>query len=611
LCAAVVFVPIAKRLGVGAVLGYLIAGVVIGPFVLGLVGSEHHTLMHFSEFGVVMMLFVVGLELRPALLWELRRPILGLGGAQVVGCAAVIAGGAFALGVEWRAAVAIGLTFAMSSTAIVLSTLTERGLLKTGGGQASFSVLLFQDISVIPILAVFPLLGIGGGGDAAAGSRPAWQSGLLILGAVVGVVAIGRYAVRPVFHFLAGAKLRESFTAAVLLLVVGIAFLMQSAGLSPALGTFLAGVLLADSEYRHELESDIDPFKGLLLGLFFITVGAQLDFALIASRPLMIGGIVLGTMVGKLVVIRLLGKLFGLDRPGRWLLAFGLAQIGEFAFVLLAFGVSNRVFTQDFANPLVAAVAISMVLTPPMFIVLERWVLPRVAERGAERAQDEITHADAPVVIAGYGRFGQIVGRMLRAAGFRLTILDLDPGVIEMLSKLGIKCHYGDASRLDLLHAAGCAQAKLFVLAVDDPDETKKIAENVRHEFPQLPIVARCRSRTQYWDLRQMGIKHVFRETFAASFETGIMALRVLGYRAFTAQRLAQRWRQHEEALIEESLAPKYDDDATYWDRARAAMTEAERLMKQESYATIADDGWDNEALRGDRRGFDTSADVS
>jgi voltage-gated potassium channel Kch len=469
-------------------------------------------------------------------------------------------------------------------------------------------VLLFQDISVIPILAVFPLLGVGQG-VTDAGGRPGWKSGLLILGAVIGVVAIGRYVVRPVFHFLAGAKLRESFTAAVLLLVVGIAFLMQSAGLSPALGTFLAGVLLADSEYRHELESDIDPFKGLLLGLFFITVGAQLDFALIAREPLMIGGIVLGTMIAKLAVIRLLGKMFGLDRPGQWLLGFGLAQIGEFAFVLLAFGVSNHVFTQDFASPLVAAVAISMVLTPPMFIVLERWGLPRLSRTGAERAQDEIHDADAPVVIAGYGRFGQIVGRMLRAAGFRLTILDLDPGVIEMLSNIGIKCYYGDASRVDLLHAAGCEQAKLFVLAVDDPDETKKIAEHVRHNFPKLPIVARCRSRTQYWDLRQLGIQHVFRETFAASYETGIMALRLLGYRAFTAQRLAQRWRQHEEGLIEESLAPKYDDDATYWERARVAMDEAERLMKQESYATIADEGWDNEPLRGDLRGFDTPAD--
>ena len=605
LCAAVVFVPLAKRLGLGAVLGYLIAGVVIGPFVLGLVGGEHHTLMHFSEFGVVMMLFVVGLELRPALLWELRRPILGLGGLQVVGCAAVVAGAALALGVDWRAAIAVGLTFAMSSTAIVLSTLAERGMLKTSGGQASFSVLLFQDISVIPILAVFPLLGSV---SAEEGGRPAWQSALMIVGAVIGVVAIGRYLVRPVFHFLAGAKLRESFTAAALLLVVGIAFLMQSAGLSPALGTFLAGVLLADSEYRHELETDIDPFKGLLLGLFFITVGAQLDFALIANKPLLIGGIVLGTMLVKLAVIRVLGKLFGLDRPGRWLLAFALAQIGEFAFVLLGFGVGSRIFTPEFASPLVAAVAISMVLTPPMFIVLERWVLPRVSERGAERPHDEIKDADAPIVMAGYGRFGQIVGRMLRASGFRLTILDLDPQVIEMLSNLGIKCYYGDASRIDLLHAAGCEHAKLFILAVDDPDETKKIAEHVRHNFPHLPIIARCRSRTQYWELRQLGIKHVFRETFAASYETGIMALRVLGYRAFTAQRLAQRWRQHEEQLIEEALAPKYDDDATYWERARAAMTEAERLMKQETHSKVADEGWDNEALRSDRRGFDQTA---
>jgi monovalent cation:proton antiporter-2 (CPA2) family protein len=601
LCAAVVFVPIAKRLGLGAVLGYLIAGVVIGPWVLGLVGDEHHSLMHFSEFGVVMMLFVVGLELRPALLWELRRPILGLGGAQVVGCAAVIAGGALLLGVDWKPAVAIGLTFAMSSTAIVLSTLAERGLLKTSGGQASFSVLLFQDISVIPILAVFPLLGIAAVSSAGEASRPAWQSGLMLIGAVVGVVVIGRYLVRPLFHFLAGAKLRESFTAAALLIVIGIALIMQTAGLSPALGTFLAGVLLADSEYRHELETDIEPFKGLLLGLFFITVGAQLDFGLIASEPLGIAGMVVGVMALKLIVLRLLGKLFGLDRPARWLLAFALAQIGEFAFVLLQFGVSNRIFSDGFAKPLIAVVAISMVLTPPLFIVLERWVLPRVTERGAKREQDVIKHADAPVVIAGYGRFGQIVGRILRANGFPLTILDLDPSVIEMLSNLNVKAYYGDASRLDLLHAAGCEHAKLFILAVDDPDETKKIAEVVRHNFPHLPVIARCRSRTQYWELRELGIKHVFRETFAASFETGIMALRVLGFRAFTAQRLAQRWREHEEALIEEALGPKFDDDSTYWERARAAMGEAEKLMRQENPMNVVDDGWDNESLRADR----------
>jgi voltage-gated potassium channel Kch len=305
-------------------------------------------------------------------------------------------------------------------------------------------------------------------------------------------------------------------------------------------------------------------------------------------------------MALKLLVLRLLGKLFGLDRPARWLLAFGLAQIGEFAFVLLQFGVTEHVFSERFARPLVAVVAISMVLTPLLFIVLERWVLPVVAESGAKREQDVIVHADAPVVIAGYGRFGQIVGRILRANGFPLTILDLDPSIIEMLSNMNIKAYYGDASRLDLLHAAGCERAKLFILAVDDPDETRKIAEQVRHAFPHLKIIARCRSRTQYWDLRQLGIKHVFRETFAASYESGIMALRVLGYRAFTAQRLAQRWRAHEERLIEEALAPEYDDDATYWERTRTAMAEAERLMRQEDPTRLAEDGWDNETLRTD-----------
>lgn len=600
LCAAVAFVPIAKRSGLGAVLGYLIAGVVIGPWMLGLVGSEHSEVMHFSEFGVVMMLFIVGLELRPALLWQMRRPILGLGGTQVVACAAAITAGALALGVDWRPAIAVGLTFAMSSTAIVLSTLSERGLLKTSGGQASFSVLLFQDISVIPILAVFPVLGIAAAGAAAEGSRPAWQSALLVPGAVIAVVAIGRYLVRPVFHFLAGAKLRESFTAATLLIVIGIALLMQLAGLSPALGTFLAGVLLADSEYRHELETDIEPFKGLLLGLFFITVGAQLDFGLIATEPLMIGGIVLGTMAVKLAIIRVLGKLFGLDRPARWLLAFSLAQIGEFAFVLLQFGVANRVFDDAFAKPLVAAVAISMVLTPLLFVALERWVLPLASERGAAREPDVITDASAPIVIAGYGRFGQIVGRMLRANGHSMTILDLDPAIIEMLSNLNIKAYYGDASRIDLLHAAGCERAQLFILAVDDPAEASKIAEQVRHHFPNLRMIARCRNRQHYWELRALGIDTVVRETFAASYETGIAALRALGMRAFTAQRLAARWRAHEEKLIEEMAQYQDLDDATYWERARAGMAEAERLMRQENPSALADDSWDNESLRAD-----------
>ena len=607
LCAAVVFVPIAKRLGLGAVLGYLLAGVIIGPFVLGLVGNEGHHVMHFAEFGVVMMLFVVGLELRPALLWQLRRPILGLGGLQVAMTALVIAAAAIALGAAVRPAIAIGLTFAMSSTAIVLSTLTERGLLKTLGGQSSFSVLLFQDISVIPILAIFPLLGAAGraaaSGEAPESGRPAWLAALVVFGAVIGVVAIGRFVVRPVFQFLAAAKLRESFTAAALAIVVGIALLMQQVGLSPALGTFLAGVVLADNEYRHELETDIEPFKGLLLGLFFISVGAQIDFALIAGRPLPLAGLVLGTMAMKLGVLHVLGRLFGLDRPARWLVAIALAQVGEFAFVLLSFALQARIFDAELASTLVATVALSMVLTPPAFIVLERFVLPRVTERGAERPTDEIIDDGAPVVIAGYGRFGQMVGRMLRANRIKLTILDLDPEMVDVLGRLGIKAYYGDASRVDLLRAAGCEHAKLFVLAVDDAETATRITENVRHHFPHLTILARCVDRPHYWALRSLGVRKVFRETFGSAYETGIEALKHMGYRAHTAHRLASRWRKHEEASLEElGEVWRGGDRDAYFTRARGAMDEAERLMREEdpTVYSAGDNGWDNDALRAD-----------
>jgi glutathione-regulated potassium-efflux system ancillary protein KefC len=560
--------------------------------------------MHFAEFGVVMMLFLVGLELRPALLWQLRQPILGLGGLQVAGTAIVLAGGALAIGAALRPAIAIGLTFAMSSTAIVLSTLTERGLLKSRGGQASFSVLLFQDISVIPILAVFPLLGAGGGDTASDTARPAWLSAMIVLGAVVGVIAIGRFVVRPVFQFLATTRLREAFTAAALAIVVGIALLMLQVGLSPALGTFLAGVVLADSEYRHEIESDIEPFKGLLLGLFFISVGAQIDFALIASRPLQIAGLVLGAMALKLVVLHGLGRGFGLDRPARWLLALALAQVGEFAFVLLSFAVQQRIFGQELASTLVAVVALSMVLAPLAFIALERIVLPRVTDRGAGRPPDEIVDAGAPVVIAGYGRFGQMVGRILRANRIPLTILDLDPEMVDIVGRLGIRVYYGDASRVDLLHAAGCDRARLFVVAVDQAATATRIAENVRANFPHLTILARAVDRPHYWELRRLGVRKVFRETFASAYETGIEALQHLGYRAHTAHRLARRWRRHEESVLEELGDLWHVDRDTYFKRTRGAMEEAERLMRDEDPTVYASgsDGWNNESLRADNQ---------
>ncbi|MGE0402525.1 MAG: cation:proton antiporter, partial [Kofleriaceae bacterium] len=434
--------------------------------------------------------------------------------------------------------------------------------------------------------------------------RPAWLSALFVFGAVIGVVASGRFIIRPLFQFLAAAKLRESFTAAALLIVVGIAFLMTQVGLPTTLGTFLAGVVLADSEYRHELETDIEPFKGLLLGLFFISVGAQIDFGLIASEPLLIAGIVVGTMAIKFIVLYVLGHLFGLDRSARWLFSLSLAQIGEFAFVLIGVAAGAHVFGEEVAGPLVAATALSMVLTPPIFILLERVVLPRVADKAEERKQDEIEDHDAPVVIAGYGRFGQMVGRVLRANRIKVTILDLDPEMIDVLGRLGVKAYYGDASRMDLLHAAGLHHAKLFVLAVDGKDEATRIAEAVRHNFPDVPILARARDRQHYWDLRSLGVHKVFRETFAAAWETSIEALKVLGYRAHTAHRIARKWRDHEEQVLEELGALWNVDQKEYFNRVKQGMDEAERLMRDVDPTVFdsRDAGWDNESLRADRQ---------
>ncbi|MEZ4365462.1 MAG: monovalent cation:proton antiporter-2 (CPA2) family protein [Kofleriaceae bacterium] len=615
LAAAVIGVPLAKRAGLGAVLGYLIAGVVIGPFVLGLVGGEGHHVMHFAEFGVVMMLFLVGLELRPALLWQMRRRIFGLGGLQVVASAAVLAGVALALGVAAKPALATGLILAMSSTAIVLSTLAEKKLLASSGGQGSFSVLLFQDIAVIPILALFPVLAVAAPAASADAGRPGWLQGLLVLGAVIAVVGVGRYLVRPVFRVLSRTGLRETFTAFALLLVVGIALLMTLVDLSPALGTFLAGVMLADSEYRHELEGDIEPFKGLLLGLFFISVGAQIDFGLIADDPVTIAGLTLGTMAVKLGVLYALARLFGFDRPARWLIALGLCQVGEFAFVLLSVATSGGIFDAGFAAPLVAVVALSMGLTPVAFIVLERVVLPWATKDGAPaRPADEIAHADVPVVIAGYGRFGQVVGRILRANRVPMTILDLDPEIVEFVVRLDIKVHYGDASRVELLHAAGCARAKVLVVAVDDHAQALAIVHAAREPFPHLQVLARAKDRPTYYELLHAGAHFAMRETFVSAYETGIAALRSLGARAYTAERRAARWRRHEERELAELAALRASgDEEAYWDRTRRALDEAERLMRDEDPVVFAhrDGAWDNESLRvdADARGAPTAAD--
>ena len=611
LAAAVVSVPLAKRLGLGSVLGYLIAGIAIGPFGLGLVGREGQDVMHFAEFGVVMMLFLVGLELRPALLWRLRGPILGLGGLQVTVTAMALAGVAMVMGLPWSMSLAIGLILALSSTAIVLQTLNEKGLMKTRAGQSSFAVLLFQDIAVIPMLAILPLLAFGAAGALAKGTDdaghagtwveglPAWAQTAAVLGAVVGIILAGRFLVQPAFRVIARTGLREIFTAAGLLLVIGIALLMASVGLSPALGTFLAGVVLANSEYRHELESDIEPFKGLLLGLFFISVGASVDFDLIASRPGTIAALVGILIVVKLIVLLVLGRVFRMGLDQNLLFAFALAQGGEFAFVLFSFAAQNGVITSEVAAPLIAVVALSMGLTPLLMIVNEKLVQPRFGtrERG-ERPADTIDEHN-PVIVAGFGRFGHVIGRLLVANGVGTTILDVDSDHVDLLRKLGLTVFYGDASRPDLLKAAGADSAKLLILAVDRPEDSLEIVRTVKKHFPDLEILARARGRPHTYDLLDAGVEHVYREHLDTSLRVGVDALRMLGFRSHQAVRAARKFRRHDEAHVRELVRMRHDRK-TYISRAREMIRDLEDVMRAdlEEVGHDRDVAWDSTSLR-------------
>jgi len=600
LLAAVVSVPIAKRLGLGSVLGYLLAGAIIGPSALDLVG-EHEQVMHFAEFGVVMMLFIIGLELRPALLWRLRGPILGLGGAQVLATAVAIGFCALESGRPWSESVAIGSILAMSSTAIVLQSLAERGVLKTSGGQACFSVLLFQDIAVIPIIALLPLLAYrwhGAAGAAHAGALaalPGWARPVVTIGAVVSVVVIGRLLLPRAFRYLAKTKLREVGTAGALLLVVGTALLMDLVGLSAALGAFVAGVVLADSEYRHQLEADLEPFKGLLLGLFFIAVGAGIDFPLIAAQPARIAAITGGLIVVKLLILLGLARAFRHEWSAAWLFAFALAQGGEFCFVLLSLATQQGVLAPEVATPLTAAVALSMALTPLLLLANDKLVQPLFARRGeSAREPDEITDHDNAVILAGFGRFGHIVGRLLRANGFGVTVLDNDPDQVELLGRFGMKAFYGDASRADLLVAAGAGHAKLFLCAIDDEAKSLEVVDLVRREFPNLQIIARAESRQHAYELMKRGIDRPHRVTFASALEFSVDALRALGMRANQAHRAARIFKDYDEAGMR-VLLEHWDDDKTYVSIARQHVENLENVFRDDKrrFSTARDDAWD------------------
>jgi len=540
--ATVLAVPLAKRLGLGSILGYLAAGIAIGPWGLRLVQSPER-ILHFADFGVVLLMFLIGLELDPRRLRALRRPILGAGGFQLTVTAVLAGAVALVAGVGLRDAVVIGVGLAMSSTAIALQSMTERHLLGTPAGHTGFSILLFQDLAVIPVLALLPLLGGSGG---AQGANPVWIDVAEGIGAILAVVVVGRLLTRPLFRFIADAGLREVFTAFSLFIVVGIALLMQAAGLSMALGAFLAGVLLAESEYRRAVETDIEPFKGLLMGLFFIAIGMSMDFSLLQTETAKILTAVLVLLVIKIGVLGAMAPTAGIPGRQRALFAFLLSQGGEFAFVLFAAAGAAGVLVPELAAMLTLVVALSMLATPLLLLVNELLIEPRFADRSPVRPADAIDE-QSPVIIVGFGRVGQIVGRLLHANRIPTTILDRDPSLIETIRKFGFKVFYGDGARLDLLRAAGAERARLIVVAVDDHAQTAEIVDLVHQHFPNLTVLARAWDLVHAFDLRDHGVERPERESFEGALRMGETALRTLGFGAYQAKQAAHRFRAYDE----------------------------------------------------------------
>ena len=555
LSAAVIAVPLFARLGLGSVLGYLAAGVSIGPWGLGLIQNVGD-ILHFSEIGVVLLLFLIGLELEPRKLWTLRRPILGVGGTQVLITAGLIFPLGLLLGMRWQTAAVAGLGLALSSTAIALQSLKEKNLLPTPAGRTGFSVLLFQDIAVIPIIALIPLLGfkiIDGGGD--------HHSTPVIIGVMFGIFVIGRFFLRHIFGFVASTHLREVFTALSLLLVSGIAAIMETLGISKALGAFLAGVLLADSEYRHALESDIEPFKGLLLGLFFISVGMSVNFGLLLESPLLILAITVALVVLKASVLYGIAKFAGIPPSQRGLFSLTLAQGGEFGFVLFGFAVSVGAMDAHIANQLILAVALSMAMTPLLLIANEKIIEPRFVQVN-DLPMDDIDDNQNPVIIIGFGRFGQVVGRLLMANKITPTLIDNNPEQLERVRRFGYKSYYGDALRLDVLRSAGAAQAKLIVLAMADSETINQTIELIRREFPNLKIFVRAFDRGHAMHLIDNEVDGFARETFASALELAQDALMEFGFSEWQARRLGEKFKKFDLDTLDQQVAVRHDEKA-------------------------------------------------
>ncbi len=588
LVAACAVVPLAGKFRLGSVLGYLVAGIAIGPFGIGLIHNPER-IMHFAEFGVVMMLFLIGLELEPPTLWKLRKLIVGLGGVQVLATTATFCALGMMLGFEWQVALSGGMALSLSSTALVLQMLEEKGLMNTSAGESSFAVLLFQDIAVIPVLILLPLMAgstvAEGPGNLLSG-MPGWLHALVVAGIIALIVLGGRTVSRHLFRFIAKTNLREIFTATSLALVIGITLLMQAVGVSPALGAFVAGVVLANSEYRRTLETDIQPFKGLLLGLFFISVGMGMDFGLLAAQPVSLLSAVLVLVAVKAILLFAAGRWFGLRGAQNTLFALALAQGGEFAFVLFQYTLGLAILSAPQAAFLTLTVALSMAVTPFLMIFNDRFIVPRFMSALPPRDYDAIDGRGSTVIIAGYGRFGQIIGRFLSGQGVRVTVLEKDPDQIELLRKFTGGAFFGDASRLDLLANAGAAGARLLVVAVDDADKCLEIVKLARQHFPKLHILARARNRRHAYELDRAGVDYFRRETFDSALAMAQEAMVRLGADKRDMRIKAQRFLRHDEKTLRASFA-FFEREPELIDFARQASGELERILQADAHVPL------------------------
>ncbi len=612
LMAAVIAVPLARRLGLGSVLGYLVAGVLIGPYVLGWVGKDSDKVMHFAEFGVVLMLFIIGLEMQPMVLWKMRRTIFGMGSTQMVLSVIVIGAAAFLAGYQINQSLSIGMIMALSSTAIVLQTLDEKGLLNNSGGRSSFAVLLFQDIAVIPILALLPLMAVLGGNSRSEINHEANQTLfstypeviqiLLIISVGAAVIYFGRIAARHLFRLVAETGMREVFTASSLLLVIGAALGTSAIGLSPALGTFIAGVVLADNEYRHELETTIEPFKGLLLGLFFISVGASINFTLLMQHPFTIAGFVLLLIFFKFTVLWITGKIWGLKHGREMLFALALAQGSEFGFILVSFSNQIRIFDVQTSAMLIIIIIFSMALTPFLLMINEKVIRPRYIRKRNRQVPDELPDTRNKIIIAGFGRFGLVVGRLLMANGHQVTILDSNPSNVEILRKYGFKLYYGDVTRPEMLEAAGVAEAKLLVLTMAEYDEAVKIAGYLKKNYPNLKIAARARDTFHAFEFHKLGLNMIQRETFNSAVELGAKILEYMGMPRYQAFRSARTFKHHEDEIFEELYQHWLEDENRFIQESRRFSEQLNELLQTEKEFSIHDTdyAWDLTAMNDD-----------